>query len=91
MAVITGIAVVRITVHALVIVIGLLLVVVLVTLNTTEGREIVGRSMTFTTHGPFVFMLSTVNREIHPVVVKRGRVTGILIMTERTIMRETRR
>ena len=63
-------------------------VIVFVAVNTTKRHEIARNCVAFITSSPFILVFSTVNREIHVVVIKRRRYPGIFIMATLTISRE---
>ena len=80
MATITSCTVVLVSIYPVVVVVHIVLVVVLVAVNATELRKIAGCGMAFHTGIPLAFMIATVNREIHPVVVPSRRCPSIFIV-----------
>lgn len=88
MAGITGIAVVGISVYAIVFVVHLIFGM---TGQTLEDSIIIGIGMAFRASVPFIFMFSGINGEIKIVMVESGRNPGILIVTAFTGGRELSR
>lgn len=73
----TGVAFVNVAPYILVFIGQVSGVVVFMTVNATEGGKIT-RGMAIYTVVPFAIVFTTVNREVHAIVVKGGRYPGIL-------------
>lgn len=63
-------------------------IIMFVAVYATEQSEVVGYGMTICALVPFIVVFSTVNREIHVIVVKGGGLPGILAVAQGTIRGE---
>ena len=81
----TGRTGIDISIYLFVLVVHFQFIAVLVAINTTKDRVIVAAGMTFTACVPRFFVLSTINRKIHIVVIKFGRAPGIFRVALGTI------
>ncbi len=84
-ATVTSTTVVLVTTHTLMVVVGLRIGVAA---QTTE-RSVVAACMAVNTLIPFVLVFTGKNREIHSVVIKRGRYPGGFVVAVGTGRRES--
>lgn len=70
MAIVTGIAVVGITLHAVVRIVNLISVAVFVAIDATENAVIAGISMTIAAKIPFIAVFAGIDGEILLIVIK---------------------
>ncbi len=65
-------------------------ILVIVAIQAIEHGIIIRRGMAFIAVVPLTLMLPAVNREIHIVVVKSGRLPSILVVASSAVRREIR-
>ncbi len=72
----TRITIVLIAVDFIMVVVYLILIIMFMAINTTEYRIIIWINVAFNTLIPFIVMCTAINRKVHIIMVKSGRLPG---------------